>query len=304
METNKLPPEICSGNSSKSQLEPVRIVTRGFTRKVVDAVPSRHVSSRCFGCGYTGHTVQVSPRFAEMNGVEEGEIVGETRWSGFVNAVGLDAGIRFKVAGEDELVCSHVFTQPVFVLDLICLQVGHLIIDVLEPLYYAMIEAYGRVNNDALLFIDIADQKTATPAMPAALSRDVFHRDSMFKLLRLFTKNTIHSKRVLDRVKLHDKAGERKQLCFEDLHVQLDIQDTFSIAQKRPATDRSRRERYQGLQKFILQGLGVSNELSKLQGVSVGMVERRSKRMIKNFANLSRIAGECSVCDELSVTRC
>lgn len=39
--------------------------------------------------------------------------------------------------------CSRVVEVPVFVIPVLTWQVGHLLIDVLEPLYHAMLDKFG-----------------------------------------------------------------------------------------------------------------------------------------------------------------
>lgn len=277
----------CSAQDSEQIYSKKNIKTLSFAKVVTDAVPSVHISSRCQGCGYGNNSIMFSKRFGLLNGLANGSVIGQSRWSGFINAVGLKASTAAIVAETEEISCDVVISRPVFVLDMICLQVGHLIIDILEPLYYVMVNTYGRVDRNALIFIDIADQKWATSTMPAALSRDVFHRDSMFQLLRLFTKHTIHSKRVLDRID-HSSSS----VCFQDIHLQLDVAHSFSIEQHPPATHPLRQNRYQDLQNFLLSGLGVTVQAREGKPLTVAMVERRGKRRLSNFESLSRIVGE------------
>jgi hypothetical protein len=50
----------------------------------------------------------------------------------------------------------YLVKRPVFVLPMITLHVGHVLIDLLEEIYYSMLDRYGRVRVDSLIVLDVA----------------------------------------------------------------------------------------------------------------------------------------------------
>lgn len=75
-------------------------------------------------------------------------LLAASKWGLFFKG-GSDGAVgRWTTQPFDLELCDAVYKSPVYVINILTWQVGHLVIDVLEPLYYAMALSDGGVDRD------------------------------------------------------------------------------------------------------------------------------------------------------------
>ena len=78
--------------------------------------------------------------------------------------------IQAEILDKKEDKAPNLFIErPVFLLPLISLHPGHVIVDVLEQVYGAMMKAYGKVRRDSLLLLDVSNEEERS-----VLSRKIY----------------------------------------------------------------------------------------------------------------------------------
>mmetsp|Transcript_3048 Transcript_3048/g.5766 ORF Transcript_3048/g.5766 Transcript_3048/m.5766 type:complete len:1031 (+) Transcript_3048:82-3174(+) len=254
------------------------------TLDVLESFPKVHKSFKCQNCGFrqtnsAENEIVFFEDSEKPNRLQEQMVVAENRWSLFLENARIHTKTKLHITRQPmEKQCSRYIDRPTYIFDFLGWHVGHLIIDVLEPLYYAM-QSIGEVGRDSLLFFDVADKDDVSQFMASIIARDVFggSTDTIFQLLRLFTKFSIHSKRALELL--------QGATCFTNVvHIQLDISNSFSVAPQ-PFPMPKHSEVYQGFQEFILSNLRYSLPHSDKRpgGKNVAIVERIGSRVISNF---------------------
>jgi hypothetical protein len=155
--------------------------------------------------------------------------------------------------------CERVVTRPVFVFPVLTWQVGHLLVDVLEPLYNTILSHYGRVPDIPppssscgrhpnpptssssstssssplllpVLVFEVASQDEDSVLLEKLIA-SVWEADSPFALLRLFvgddgaffTTDSLRSLVAFDG----RKSSGGGLTCFTDLHLGLDAASSY-----------------------------------------------------------------------------
>jgi hypothetical protein len=106
---------------------------------------------------------------------------------------------------------------------MITFHIGHILIDLLEQIYSSMLQHYGEVRADSLIVVDVAGEEER------AVLGD--------KLLNTFRANRANAFGAVFRALLADKplvalqafaqAAERQGAVFADLHLGLDLSQSF-----------------------------------------------------------------------------
>ena len=142
--------------------------------------------------------------------------------------------------------CQRLVTRPVFVFSILTWQVGHLLVDVLEPLHATMVQHYGRIPTELspVLVFEVANDEEQHVLLEKLIS-DVWERDTPFSLLKVFvgSAGAVHTTNALRQLLRADAAGERTTgsgidskynndgdaglTCFTDLHLGLDISKSY-----------------------------------------------------------------------------
>jgi hypothetical protein len=112
---------------------------------------------------------------------------------------------------------GHIISVPVFIIHILTFHIGHLITDVLEQLYHAMLDNYGEVNTDCILVLDVSNREEQ-PVLFEKIMRFVYEEDSPMRLLRLFTHRPMFT---LDSFVVSLPA--QGIVIFSMLHVGMDL---------------------------------------------------------------------------------
>ncbi|KAJ8612761.1 hypothetical protein CTAYLR_010395 [Chrysophaeum taylorii] len=166
--------------------------------------------------------------------------------------------------------CDVEFDETVFVLNILTWQVGHLLVDILEPLFYAT------GGDKAHLFFHVAN---ADEQRVLSDKLSLVDADTPFSLLRRFTDH---------RVRARAELADLGRACFADLRLELDASQTY-YASAGTATP-SLRERYRRFKAFLdvdapkSSGGGGKNR--------VVLVRRKGSRELLNFETLKKAAAE------------
>ena len=170
-----------------------------------------------------------------------------------------------------------------------CLHSFNLVADALLPLYLAMVGHYGKPRPDARVWIQhdgLQSRRTTLGADDLQAELVVAERTSSpLSLLRLFTSAPIGNRADWD-----DHARERGTTCFRNLHVGLDVRNTFlhagasathpqhSVVDVRTDTAVEMADAQRGFITFLLSGmsLGPQRTLPRLgnPASAAALVER------------------------------
>jgi hypothetical protein len=208
-----------------------------------DTVPSPQSWARCEFCAYSGgKAVLFDPDHLHAKVLGNADIssafsfvASDSRWSTFFRP-GSDrpAFVQGKMPIQvlpqphwhwrggglvETQKCLHSVAVDTFVFTALTLHTGHLIVDVLEPLFNMQFRQRGAVNKDTLLVFDVAN-----PEEQAWMHKRIIQwaqkDDTIFRTLRLFTRFPIFTKQALDTL-----PGTT---CFRSLNLGLDIAGSYT----------------------------------------------------------------------------
>ena len=162
-------------------------------------------------------------------------------------------------------------------LNLLTTQVGHLLVDVLEPLFYDAERSGGGAVDPARTRISIQVHVERRSLHRRLM--DAIYGDTPFALLRLFTRHPIHTKDALD--------GLPGRLCLPSAAVELDITDAYyarghdarEANRTAAAPDPSEVRRYRRFRQFLRDGL--RHDVTR-PPKTVVFVERKGQRELLN----------------------
>ena len=215
-----------------------RRLSSTLRRGAAASAPWPHSWARCTACSYSRGEVTLYDPYGALE--SDGEALpphgtlrlASSKWHGFFYHSGLSDEVRghvvrtpLRVARSD---CTRFVEERTIVFSLLTWQVGHLLLDVLEPLFYAAAAeeeaavARGAPRRDVRLFFDVANAGEMSALHQHVLDH-VFERgggaNTPYTLLRRFTRHAIHSRVGLDAL-----PGAT---CFRDLQLGLDIEGTY-----------------------------------------------------------------------------
>lgn len=150
-----------------------------------------------------------------------------SKWSRFYHSQQNDEHYAVPTSQPFDLqACDVYFSEPVIIINVLTWQVGHLLVDVLEPLYNMLSsrsEPGAPLNTDVRLVLHVADSSEQS-VLHEKILRDVYS-DTPFSLLRNFTSHPIHTYKAL----FGDgyTAGLNGTTCFRDISFELDVSNTY-----------------------------------------------------------------------------
>ena len=184
--------------------------------------------------------------------------------------------------------CHVAFAERVYVLNLLTTQVGHLLVDVLEPLFYDAERSGGGVVDPAQTRITIqvhVERRSLHRRLMEAI-----YADTPFALLRLFTSHPIHTKDALD--------GLEGRVCLPSAAVELDVTDSYYArghdareAGVPETLDASDVRRYQRFRSFLRDGLQHEPQRAPQ---TVVFVERKGQRELLNSDALKNATAQAA----------
>ena len=122
---------------------------------------------------------------------------------------------------RDDNVLSYYIDRPVYILPMITLHVGHVLIDLLEQVYWSMMKTYGKVRRDALFILDVANEDERE-VLQEKIYINGYKFDTFYAIITLFTDVPIFAVDLL-----HLLSAQRNFILFKDLHLGLDLADTY-----------------------------------------------------------------------------
>ncbi|KAH8047724.1 hypothetical protein JL721_12138 [Aureococcus anophagefferens] len=145
-------------------------------------------------------------------------ILGASKWGLFWHD-GADATAAAATAEPYERRrCDRAFGERTYVLNILTWQVGHLILDILEPLYHALARDGGGADPARTrLIFDVANEDERA-VLGDNIARTVYG-ETPYALLRRFTAHPIHTRAALD--------GLEGRSCFAAVHVELDVAESY-----------------------------------------------------------------------------
>ena len=122
---------------------------------------------------------------------------------------------------RDDNVMSYYIDRPVYILPMITLHVGHVLIDLLEQVYWSMMKTYGKVRRDALFILDVANEDERH-VLQEKIYINSYQFDTFYAIITMFTDVPIFAVDLL-----HVLGAQRNFILFKDLHLGLDLADTY-----------------------------------------------------------------------------
>jgi hypothetical protein len=188
-------------------------MTTGFK----DTFPMEQVWTGCKKCAYeNGRLLLFDPSGTlQQSHSSDSFRVSSTRWASFYAEPRSDQ-MHATIVHEaySEARCDRTVAAPTFLFHLLTLHAGHFLVDVLEPLFQMHLAELGGVTLDSNVIFDVAGSPEQG-VLHGKILEGAMRVDSIFKLFRLLTANTIHTKRAFDLL-----PG---RTCFHQLHVGLDV---------------------------------------------------------------------------------
>ena len=190
--------------------------------------------------------------------------------------------------------CDTFFEAPVFVINLLTWQVGHLLVDVLEPLFHHLFDGTN-VDTNNHIFLNVASADEAA-ILHELILQEVYERGTAFELLKRFTDNPIHPAATL-----YTLPGKT---CFTEIVLELDAARTYHTKGQATggafigSSDVELKQDYASFQGWLLAQLPVPAQTSASQQVL--FIERSHKRRLLNLAQLVAVAKSAAAAHALT----
>lgn len=208
---------------------------------IKDTVPTSQTWSRCEYCALELSkdvlgAVLFDPRDRLPTTLNNGTTLSSSKWLGFFHERtevirARRTRSRFRVNDANLVLpdgCSRVVSRPVYIFSVLTWQTGHLLVDVLEPLFHTMQSQYGRVPAELrpVLILEVANQAEQRVLLEKLVS-SVWEDNTPFSLLSLFSdRRPIYTTDAL-RSLLSVDSSAGGLTCFADLHLGLDISRSY-----------------------------------------------------------------------------
>jgi hypothetical protein len=128
------------------------------------SVPQSQRWSRCQRCGLSLGEQNHVLVFGNDSAKLISNLISWSQWGEFFSAVHHnDRYYGIATSSENLTDVKYIVDRPVFIIPIITFHVGHILVDVLESLYYSMMRYYGSVRTDALLIFDVSGELTIPP---------------------------------------------------------------------------------------------------------------------------------------------
>ncbi len=192
--------------------------------------PDHQGWSYCENCGMRNNTLFYFDNSLLVNGPFSVDL-SWSHWGEFFHENNNDQ-IRAYLWTEVEFPARLWMKRPVYMLPMITLHVGHILVDLLEQVYFNMMATYGRVRRDALLVVDVAssderavlqakldsmDEESAGFAVRAALTDlPLLSMNSCREQMGLVVEGVLfaHLHVGLDTSRSHFQVGYRHHPCL------------------------------------------------------------------------------------------
>ena len=212
--------DTCVFRRLQKSLQCLQSYESSFATRVLPSSPDTQWWSRCQHCGWSS-----AGRFHIYNQTSNGEQrrvvdLSVSLWGEFFFEFQndfLQAEVRDSREEEAPL---YFVDRPVFLLPLISLHPGHVLVDVLQQVYGAMIKAYGRVRRDSLLVLDVAGGEERS-----ILDKKIYlntRNDSFVSVLNVLSDLPVVSVEALTSL-----PGGATRILFQDIHIGLDNAEGF-----------------------------------------------------------------------------
>jgi hypothetical protein len=192
------------------------VVQSTLSTQVANTKPKEQMWSMCTMCSYQeGRVTLYDPDnvLTHMHG--KTPTLAQSRYHGYFQPRSdrIEGTITRHALDVSE--CAYLITTPTFIVPVLNLHFGHVLIDLIEPLFHTMMSHYGRVVGDSLIFLESGAHEDQ--AMMSTMIDLLFHpsRDKPQGMLRFLTFNAVHSKHALDLL----SSSSSSKVCFERLHL-------------------------------------------------------------------------------------
>lgn len=179
-------------------------------------IPDNHIWSRCQQCGWkNGHFILYNNSFvSNLSKVK----ISQSLWHEFFHTFQNDHYYAGPPDPTDHSIrlLSHLkyhIKTPIYIIPMITFHPGHLLIDVLEIIYYSMIHHYGKIRKDAIFIFDVAPK----PERDQIIQKLKYHltkeHELLSTLLYAFTSQPIVTINFLQQ--LFSIQG----VLYDDIHI-------------------------------------------------------------------------------------
>jgi hypothetical protein len=178
------------------------------------SIPHNQGWSYCQYCGFMTGTNYSGPEHTDLSWSQHSE----SFWTrhDFLKA-------NFVIS--DVTIESVMISTPIFVVPMLCYQVGHLLIDFMEQMYSSMLEVYGLIRLDSVFVVSVA-QVNQNAELQRILDRFVNSLDESsygYMIHWLTNRPVISSEEFVSQL----NTISAKMVFFSDIHFGGDISSTF-----------------------------------------------------------------------------
>eukprot|EP01035_Chromulina_nebulosa_P028281 gene28281-37320_t len=169
--------DLFSNNLSKQQIESTFQL---FEKK---AVPDDEMWTRCEYCGLKGKNFLLFQKSLQNESIHQSVNnriqFSSSLWKEFFHTYSNDRYFA-NIVQDFDIGVGNIISRPVYILPMITFHIGHILIDLLEPLYSSMIRTYGKVRHDAIIILDVAGADERAVLQTKLLNTFIVNRDNSF----------------------------------------------------------------------------------------------------------------------------
>ena len=174
-------------------------------------------------------------------------LLSSSRWSKFFQSSHHDEFYATPMTTPLPPATCHHFNSPVYVVNLLTWQVGHLLIDILEPLFNMIINDHPNNKNATAnhIFIQVA-HPAENAILQHLIARDLYTDsvDSPFSLLTKLSDNVVKPFAALD--------SDFECVTFEEINLEVDVCNTYySVGHDKNIANDELVENYARLRQFL-----------------------------------------------------
>jgi hypothetical protein len=191
-------------------------------------VPDNGVWSRCEYCSLNANSsvlIHSSGRKRSKSGVSSPILLSRSNWEEFFYSNNNDKYYGKKISYHIDGVDCFVVDNPIFIVPLITFHPGHILVDLLEPLYYAMMKYYhSNIPKDVIMVVDVASSAERA-VLEEVIRRQFSSTSSLSSLLHSFSDNLVSATSFFSTLSSFISSSQ-SSIFFSDLSIGIPYYDS------------------------------------------------------------------------------
>jgi hypothetical protein len=194
-------------------------------------IPDNGLWSRCRYCSLNSnssiniHSLGATNKSTDGDNLFSPILLSRSNWEEFFYSHNNDKYYGKKIPPESYNRGCFLVANPVFIVPLITFHPGHILVDLLEPLYYAMMRYHdNRIPQDVILVVDVASSAERA-VLEDVIRQQVSSKSSLSSLLHSLSSNLVSANSFFSSLSSFISSSQ-SSIYFSDLSVGIPYYDS------------------------------------------------------------------------------